>query len=338
MTLETHETAESTPRTGRASNRRLTRYVVGRLASAVLVLLVVSLLVFLFVHLAPGGPEGAIAGTTATQEQREQIRVEYGLDKPLASQYVSYLGSLAQLDFGQSYLRRTPTMDSLADAAAISIPLLLCSWLLAMCVGIALGVLTAAHSGSQLDRFVLGATTVGASAPAFAVGTLLAWLFGIELGWLPVLGAGESGLDRVEHLILPVLTASIIGVASVTRFTRVRVGEILAEDQLTFAVARGLGRGWILRHVVLRNAGVQLVTLGGGIMISLIAGLIIVEQVFNLRGVGSLMIESINDQDIPMVQTITLFIALFVVVVNLVADLVCLMLDPRLRVGTGADR
>ncbi len=324
-------------RPARPASSRLARYVAGRLVAAVLVLLAVSLLVFLFVHMAPGGPEDAIAGTTATQEQRDQIRVEHGLDRPLAAQYLSYLGSLAQLDFGHSYLRRTPTVDSISDAAAVSVPLLLCAWALAMGLGMTLGVMAAFRAGSRFDRIVLGATTVGASAPAFAVGMLLAWLFGIQLGWLPVLGAGEPGIDRVRHLVLPVVTAAIIALASCTRFSRVRVGEILAEDQFTFATARGLGRGWIMRNAVLRNAGVQLVTLGGGIMISLVASLIVVEQVFNVRGVGSLMIESINSQDIPMVQAITLFVALFVVVVNLAADLLCFAIDPRLRAGLGGD-
>jgi peptide/nickel transport system permease protein len=325
-------------REGRSARRPLLRYVVGRLVAAVLVLLAVSLLVFLFVHMAPGGPEDAIAGRTATEEQRARVRAEHGLDRSLVQQYASYVGSLVQLDFGQSYLRRTPTVASIADAAAISVPLLLCSWALAMAGGIVLGVLTALRPGSWFDRLVLGATTVGASAPAFAVGTLLAYVFGIQLGWFPVLGAGEPGLDRVRHLVLPVVTAAIIALASCTRFTRVRVGEILAEDQMTFALARGLGWGWIMRRVVLRNAGVQIVTLSGGIMISLVAGLIIVEQVFNLRGIGTLMIESIRQQDIPMVQAITLFVALFVVAVNLVADLFCFAIDPRLRAGLGGDR
>jgi len=316
----------------------LVRYVVGRLLAALLVLVAVSVLVFLFVHIAPGGPEDAIAAPTATEAQRDQIRDDLGLDRPLVQQYLSYAGSLAQLDFGHSYQRRTSTIDPIVDAAAITLPLLFCAWALAMVLGIVLGVVTASRPGSALDRFVLGSTTIGASAPAFAVGTLLAWLFGIQLGWLPVLGAGDGGLDRVKHLVLPVLTASVIALASCTRFTRVRVGEILEEDQLTFAQARGLGRRWILRNIILRNAGVQLVTLSGGLLINLIAGLVIVEQVFNLRGIGSLMVESINDQDIPMVQSITLFVAVFVVLVNLAADLFCFALDPRLRAGLGGDR
>ena len=331
-------TVTPTPRPSPSMASRLTRYVVGRLVAAVLVLLVVTVLVFMFVHVAPSGPEDAIAGATATQEQRDRIRATYGLDQPLVNQYLSYLGSLIQLDFGHSYIRRTPTLESISGAAAISVPLLLCSWALAMSLGMVLGVLTASRPGSWADRLVIGATTVGASAPAFAVGTLMAWLFGIRLGWLPVLGAGEAGWDRVLHLVLPVATSSVFALASCTRFTRVRVGEILDEDQMTFALGRGLGRGWILRNVVLRNSGVQLVTLAGGIMISLVAGQIVVEQVFNLRGIGSLMVESIHDQDIPMVQAITLFVALFVVVVNLVADLACFAIDPRLRAGLGGDR
>lgn len=326
------------PTTRRRLPPGLARYVAARLAAAAAVLLAVSVGVFLFIHIAPGGPEYALAGRLATPEKLESIRQEYGFDEPLVSQYLKYLGSLLQLDMGESFSRRTPVTDSIIDAAEITIPLLLMTWVLSMGLGIVLGIVTAARPGSWLDRFVLGGTIVGASAPAFAVGTLFAYVFGIELGWLPVFGAGDGGLDRVRHLVLPAMTASVTLLATCTKVSRVRIGQIMEEDQMTFARARGLDRRWIMKHVVLRNAGVQLVTLSGGLLIALIAGLLIVEQVFNLPGLGSLMIASIRERDIALLQGITLLVALFVVVVNLVVDLVCMLIDPRLRAGLDRSR
>lgn len=309
----------------------LLAYVVVRLAAAVAVLLAVSVGVFLFIHLAPGGPEYALAGRFATPQKLEAIRQEYGFDEPLLNQYLQYLGSLVRFDLGESFSQRTPVTTSIAEAAEITVPLVVMSWLISMSLGIALGTFTAARPGSWIDRLILGATTVGASAPAFAVGTFLAYVFGVELGWLPVIGPGDGGLDRLRHLILPAATVSVTLLATCTKVSRVRIGQIMEEDQMTFARARGLDRRWVLKHVVLRNAGVQLVTLSGGLLIALVAGLIVVEQVFNLPGLGGLMVDAVRERDIAVLQGITLFVSLFVVFVNLVVDLVCMAIDPRLR-------
>lgn len=328
-------TAAVEPRVGNTSPG-LARYVVTRLAAAVAVLFAVSIGVFLFIHLAPGGPEYALAGRLATPEKLEAIRQKYGLDEPLARQYLSYLGSLVRLDMGESFTRKVAVTDSITSAATVTVPLMLMAWVLPMTLGIALGLLTASRPGGLVDRAVLGATIVGASAPAFAVGTLLAYVFGIKLGWLPVTGAGDGGFDRVKHLILPAVTASVILLATCTKVSRVRIGQILEEDQTTFSRARGLSRTWMLGRVVLKNAGVQLVTLSGGLLIGLLSGMLIVEQVFNLPGLGTLMFDSVRQRDIPLLQGLTLLVAAFVVVVNLVVDLVCMAVDPRLRAGLRA--
>jgi len=308
----------------------LVRYIAARLAAAIGVVFAVSVVVFLFVHAAPGGPEYAIAGPMATPDQLAAIRVKHDLDAPLTQQYADYLGALLHGDLGDSFMRKTSVTTALRGAAGITVPLMLATWVLSLVFGVALGIVTASRPGGWLDRLVVSLTTVGASAPAFAVGTLLAWLFGIKLGWLPVLGSG-NGANTLAHLILPAVTASVMLLAATTKFTRVRVGQILGEDQMTFARSRGLSRRWVLRNVVLRNAGVQLVTLSGSMLVSLIAGLIIVEQVFNLPGLGTLMVESIRDRDIAVVQGVALVAAMLVVGVNLVADLVCFAVDPRLR-------
>lgn len=326
------------PGTGRRVRSGLQRYILVRFAAAVGVLLAVSIGVFAFIHLAPGGPEYALAGRFATQERLDSIRQEHGLDEPLVSQYLHYLGSLLRFDLGESFTRRTSVTSSVAEAAKITVPLAAMAWIISMTIGITLGVVTAARPGSWIDRLVLGATTVGASSPAFAVGTLLAYVFGIQLRWLPVIGPGDGGWDRFRHLILPAATVSVTLLATCTKVSRVRIGQIMEEDQMTFARARGLDRGWVLRKVILRNAGVQLVTLSGGLLIALVAGLIIVEQVFNLPGLGTLMVDSVRERDIALLQGITLFVSMFVVSVTLIVDLVCMAIDPRLRSRLRSDR
>lgn len=316
----------------------LIRYVVMRICAGIGVLFVVSIFIFSFIHAAPGGPESAIGGPMATPQQLENIREAYGLNEPLLSQYLQYLGSVLRLDFGESFTRRTPVTESIGEAAKVTVPLIMLTWILGMSAGIAMGIFTAARPGSWIDRFVLGATTVGASAPAFAVGTLFAYVFGIKLGWLPVIGAGDGGIDRLRHLILPAATAACMLLATCTKITRVRVGQIMEEDQMVFARARGLDKNWVLRNVILRNAGVQLVTTSGSLLITSIAGLIIVEQVFVLPGIGSLMMDSIRGRDIALLQGIALFVALFVVLVTLASDLLCMLIDPRLRAELKATR
>jgi peptide/nickel transport system permease protein len=313
------------------SSSGLLKYVLVRLAGAVAVLFAVSVVVFLFIHLAPGGPENALAGRLASPQKLEAIRAKYGFDQPLVSQYLQYLEALVHFDMGESFSRRTAVTTSIFEAAKITVPLVVISWLVSMTIGVTLGILPAARPGSRLDRIVLAATVVGASAPSFAIGTLLAYVFGVKLEWLPVIGPGDGGLDRLKHLVLPIATVSVSLLASCVKVSRVRIGLIMEEDQMTFARARGLRRSWVVRHVILRNAGVGLVTLSGGLLIALIAGLVVVERMFNLPGLGGLMVDAVREQDIAVLQGITLFVALFVVVVNLTVDLVCMAIDPRLR-------
>jgi ABC-type dipeptide/oligopeptide/nickel transport system permease component len=326
------------PHAQRSRSSTIAIYLARRAASVTGVLFIVTVLVFLLIHLAPGGPENAILGDTATPEQRQEVRIAFGLDRPLIEQYGSYLGSLMHLDFGQSYVRHTSTIGAVSAAASITIPLLIGTWILASVTGILLGTLSAARPGTWIDRLTVGTTTLGASAPSFAVGTLLAGLFGVRLGWFPVGGAGDAGVDRLEHLILPVVTSAIVAVAGTARLARVRVGQILEEDQMVFAVSRGLGNRWLLKNVILRNAGVLLITAAANTFIILITAQLIVEQVFNLPGIGSLLVESLTNQDIPMVQTIVLMIAIVILCVNMIADALRHWVDPRIRPGLRVGR
>lgn len=324
-------TAVAPARAGRSLPSGLGRYILMRLAVAVGLLVVLTVVVFLFIHAAPGGPENAIGGDMATPQQLQAIRIKYHLNDPLWTQYFHYVDGLVHGDFGTSVVRETSVLSTIGTAAGITVPLMLMTWVASTVIGVALGVLTAIRAGGIVDRVVLALTTIGASAPAFAVGTLLAWLFGLKLGWFPVVGDGSGGIDTLRHLVLPAATGAVALFASITRFSRVRVAQILEEDQTTFARARGLSRVWMLRNVILRNAGVQILTVSSGQLVILMAWLVIIEQIFSLQGMGSLLIESVTNQDVTVVQGITLFAAIFVIVVNLLTDLACMLIDPRLR-------
>lgn len=320
-----------TTRAGAIIDHWAVRVVLRRLVPSVVVLVLATLVIFSFVHAAPGGPEQSLAGPFASDQQREAIRASYGLDDPLYEQYGRFVVSVAQLDLGTSISTREPVVQPLRRAAAVSVPLLVGAWVISTVLGWGLGFLSARRAGGLLDRLVLGATIVGASSPIFAVGIALAYLFGVRLGWLPVLGVGGGGLDTLRHLVLPALTLSVLAMASVTKIARVRFEQVMTQDQITFARARGLGGRQVQVDGLLRNAAVQLVTHSGALLIGLVGALVVVEAVFALDGIGTLLVGSISTRDIPLIQAITLFTAVFIVVVNLVVDIACLSIDPRLR-------
>lgn len=308
-------------------------FVGARLLSSLAVLALVTVAVFLFVHAAPGGPEQSIGGQFASPEQRQAIREEYHLDDPLLVQYARFMGNVAQLDLGTSFSTREAVTASLGRAAGTTVPLVLGAWLLAVLAGTALGLVTAQRAGGRLDRAVLGGTTVLASSPVFVTGVVLVYVFGVRLGWLPTVGAGDGGLDTVRHLLLPAVTLALLALASIARMSRVRIGQVLREDHVTFARARGFSTRHVVTSSVLPNAGVQLVTQAGAVLISMIGAVIVVEEVFNLNGVGTLLVDAISARDIPVVQSVTLVLAVAIIVTNAAVDLACLALDPRIRQG-----
>ena len=314
------------------------RLIARRLVAAVFVVFLVSVLVFLFIHAAPGGPENALLGRDATDAQRQAVRERYHLNDPLITQYASYARSLVRFDLGDSFIFRQPVTTVVWRAAwDVTIPLLFMTWLFATSIGLALGYIAAHRRGSMFDRAIVGATVLGASTPVFVTGTLVAYVVGVRLGWLPFFGSGDGGWDTLRHLILPAVTTTTVLLASTTKLSRVRFAEILDEDYVTFARARGLSSRYVVGRVLVRNAAVHIVTWSGSLIVTLVGGLVIVERMFSLNGVGTQLIESINDRDIPMLQGITLVIAILAVGVNLVVDLLCMAIDPRIRRGLEVD-
>lgn len=325
-------------RLAQVASNPVVRLVARRLVAAVFVLLLVSVLVFLLIHAAPGGPENALLGRDATDAQRQAVRERYQLNDPLPTQYASYLRSLLRLDLGDSFIFRESVTTVVWRAAwGVTIPLLAMTWIFAITAGLTLGYVAARRRGTVLDRVIVGGTVLGASTPVFVTGTFVAYIVGVRLGWLPFFGSGDGGWDTVRHLVLPAVTTTTVLLASTTKLSRVRFAEILDEDYITFARARGLSSRYVVGRVLVRNAAVHIVTWSGSLIVTLVGGLVIVERMFSLKGVGTQLIESINARDIPVLQGITLLIAILAVGVNLVVDLLCMAIDPRIRRGMEVD-
>lgn len=313
--------------------RALGTYLLRRVALLALMLVVFSFLIFSLMHLAPGSPEQALLGSTATPERIAALRAEYGLDDPFIVQYLRWAGKAVQLDFGQSYLSSSPVISLIGQRAGLTVLLGSIAFVLTMGVGVTLGVLAAVRRGSTVDRAVVGSAAVAVSAPSFATGILLIYVFAVVLGIFPALGGGRGFVDRLWHLVLPAVTLALAGVALVVRYTRAAMVEALGQDYVQFARAGGLPERRVIVAHGLRNALIPVVTSASIILAFVLTNAIIVEVTFNLPGIGSLLIDAVRNKDLPLVQGVVLCIALVIFAINLVTDLIYAAVDPRIRLG-----
>lgn len=307
-------------------------FLTRRLLVAALLLVVVSVLVFTLLTISPGSVETTLlGGRPATPETIEAIRTEYHLNQPFLEQYWYWARDAAQLDLGRSITSGDTVTHLLSERLPVSLGLAAYTLLLVVLVGIPLGLLAGMRQGTLLDRGVTTLTVLGMSAPAFAVGLLLLYVFGVELSWFPVFGAGEGFADRVHHLTLPAVALALALGALIVRQTRAAALDVMNEDYVTFARARGLGRSRILTAYALRNVSLPIVTSAGFILILALSGAVLVETVFSLPGVGSLIVESVTNKDVPVVQGVSLMLAFYVIVINVLIDLSVMVIDPRTR-------
>lgn len=318
-------------------NAALTGYVARRLVGLVAVVAVVSMTIFTLLYLAPGSPEQVLLGARpSSPETLEAIRAEHHLDEPFLTQFGIWIGNALQLDFGTSVRTSEPVLDTIEERFALTFQLGTFAFVLAMLVGVPLGMLAAVRRRTAVDRGVVGLSIVAASAPAFATGIALLYVFAVALGWFPVFGQGEGLADRVWHLTLPAVTLALAGMGFVLKLTRTAVIAALEQDCVTFARARGLSRRRVLLAYGLRNSLVPIVTAGGLILAYMLGGAVLVEVTFALPGLGSLLVESVTAKDLPMVQALTLLVAVMVVLINLAVDLLYLAIDPRIAFEGGA--
>jgi peptide/nickel transport system permease protein len=310
----------------------IVRLVVRRLVGLVLVILVVSFGAFALVDAAPGSAEQLLLGfRPQTPEAIEAIRAEYHLDEPFLERYARWLAAAAQLDFGRSLATQEPVLPTVLDQLLLTALLSAYAFTIAVVLGVPLGVLAALRHRSPIDRGIVAASVIAVSAPAFATGTFLLYLFAAELGWFPAFGQGEGVGGRLYHLTLPALALAASVMALLVRLTRAALVEALRQQYVTFARACGIRPRTVLVSYGLRNALVPIVTAGGLVLAALLSGAVLVEVTFALPGLGSLLTEAIKTQDVTMVQGVAVVTAVVFVSANLLVDIAYVVIDPRIR-------
>jgi peptide/nickel transport system permease protein len=315
-------------------NRSLPSYVLRRLLVAIPLLLLISLGVFALVNLAPGDPARSLLGSRqSSPETLEAIREQYHLDDPFVVQYLIWLRQVFVWDLGRSIQGSELVTTMILQRLPLTIFLGLYGSLVALGIGIPLGILAAYRHGSEVDRGVVTLGVIGVSAPAFATGIFLLYVFGVYLGWFPIFGQGEGPLDQVWHLTLPAIALGFTVMGLVIKITRASMIEELQKDYVAFARARGLTSRRITTSYVLRNALIPVVTAAGLIVVGLLTGAVLVEVTFGLPGLGSLLVTSVTQRDLPVIQGIVLILAIFIVLMHIGIDVLYTLIDPRIRFG-----
>jgi peptide/nickel transport system permease protein len=301
-------------------------FLARRLAASTGVIAGVALLTFLLLHLVPGDPVEAMLGESATATDRAMLRAELGLDAPLTVQLGRYAAGVARLDLGRSLVSRRPVTELVASRFPATLQLAAAALGLAVLVAVPLGVLAARRRGGGGDQAAMGLALLGMSVPTFWLGPLLMLVFAVWLGWTPI--SGREGLDS---LILPALTLGTGMAAVLARMTRASLLETLGEDYVRTARAKGLSEARVVWQHGLRNAALPVVTVLGMQLGALLGGAVITETVFAWPGIGSLLVESIQRRDYPVVQGCVLLVSVTYVLVNAATDLLYAWLDPRVR-------
>lgn len=309
-------------------------FLLRRLLATVPVIGVVAVFVFLLLHLSPGDPATVIAGDYASPADVARIRARLGLDEPLHAQFLAWIGRLAQGDLGTSIFSNLPVATLIGQRLEPTLALALLTLVLAVAVAVPLGTVAAWRAGSWIDRMVMGFAVIGFSVPVFVLGYALIYVFAIRTGWFPVQGYAplSDGLGPFLHrLTLPALALSAIYIALIARITRASVLEVLTEDHVRTAYAKGLPDRLVLLRHALANAAVPIVTVIGIGFSLLIGGVVVTESVFNIPGLGRLTVDAVLRRDYPVIQGIILVFSAACVAVNLLVDLLYTVFDPRIR-------
>ncbi len=309
-------------------------FLLRRFGGLLLVLLVTSFLVFGLLYLAPGSPLAFILGPRGgTPEQIAAVTEQYHLNDPFIVRYVAWLGDLVQGDLGRSLVYRQPVADLLISRAGTTAALVSLAAVIIAVVGVLAGT-WAALRGRWVDQVVSTLAAVGLSTPVFVVGVALISLFAVGLGWFPTFGVGSGGLDTLWHLFLPAIALSVASAAYLARITKTAVNEERTREHVQTATVRGLSPSIIVRRHVLRNALIPITTVLGLTIATLIAGAVVVENVFALDGLGSLLVKAILQRDFAVVQAVVLVLVVAFVVVNAIVDVLYTFIDPRIKLGS----
>lgn len=309
-------------------------YLSRRFAGMVVVMLMVAAIVFVIARVVPGDPAAVMLGSNATPADVAALRTQLGLDQPLPVQFALYVRDILSFNLGNSIFLNRPVVDAMLERAELTSWLTGLSVAIAVLIGVPVGVLAAVRRGTMLDQAVTAVSMLAASLPSFWVGLTLIEYFAVRLGWFPVAGYGNPGAglgERLHHLILPAIALGLPNSALIIRFTRTSMLDVLHEDYVRTARAKGLGPWAVIIKHAFRNALIPVLTVIGLTIATLIGGAIVTETVFGLPGVGNLIVSAVLRRDYPVIQGALLIISGLYVLINMAVDLLYAVVDPRVR-------
>lgn len=310
------------------------RYLLSRLGGMLVVMAIVAVLVFVLTRAASGDPIAVLLGDQATADDIARVQKLYGLDKPLPVQFGYWLKELAQGNLGESIFLQRPVTQALWERAEPTTLLSLMAIGIAALIGVPCGIVSAVFRGKAIDQLLTGFAMLGASVPSFWFGLVLMQIFAVSLGWFPVSGYGEPGAAlaaRIHCLVLPATVLGVLNSALIIRFTRASMLDVLGEDYVRTARAKGLSENMVVLKHALRNALVPIVTVIGLTVALMIGGAVVTETVFGLPGVGNLVVSAVIRRDYPVIQGALLVVAMIYVVINFLIDLLYTVVDPRVK-------
>ncbi|MCP8895182.1 ABC transporter permease [Shinella daejeonensis] len=301
-------------------------YLGRRIIQSILILLGISLITFALLYLLPADPVRQIAGRSATPATVESIRRQLGLDQPFLVQYGRYLWSLLQGDLGRSYIQRSEVSQLIVARLPATLLLMLGAIVFELLIGLTMGIVAAVRRGTRTDQSLMVVSFIGVSAPQFVVGLLLLYVFAVKLGWFPI-----GGYGTFSHLVLPALTVAVMSSGWYARMMRSSMIDVLRQDYIRTARAKGLARATVLLRHALPNAILPIIAMIGIDIGILMGGIVVVESVFGWPGIGQLVWQAIQRVDIPIIMGVTLVSALAIVLGNLLADIIAPLIDPRIK-------
>lgn len=315
----------------------MTRYIVRRLLLLIPVLIIVGIIVFSLMHLTPGDPVSVMLGREATVEQEEALRSQLGLDEPIHIQFIEWVSGVIRLDFGDSLFLGMPVTEALLERAQPTGLLTIYSMIIAILIALPAGIIAAVRPNSLVDRLLMVMSISGTAVPGFFFGILLILLFAVRLGWLPSGGYADLGDglgDHLRYMILPSFTLGFSAAGLMARLVRSTMLDVLNQEYVRTAYAKGLReRQVVIRHA-LRNTMIPALTVIGILLANMLGGAVVIETVFNIPGMGRLVVQSVTRRDFPVVQAAVLVVATIEVVVMLLIDIAYVFIDPRIRYGS----
>jgi peptide/nickel transport system permease protein len=312
----------------------MTGYILRRVVLMLLVMLIVSSTVFVIIRLAPGDPATVMLGDLATEADVERLREALGLDMPLITQFGIFLRNVATGDLGTSIVFTRPVLSIIGDRAELTLTLTFLAIVIAIAIGVPLGILSATKHGTLADQSLTTGAMFAASLPSFWVGLTLITFFSVDLHWFPVAGYGPPDAtfpERLHHLVLPAIALGLPNSALIMRFTRNGMLEVLSEDYIRTARAKGMPMTLVIWKHALKNALNQILTVVGLTVAILLGGAVVTESVFALPGVGRLVVQSVLNRDYPIIQGTLLVVSGVYVLINLIIDILYAVIDPRVR-------